>query len=72
MVMGAGATNVPIPRQIARLPTWKVVTRPTSKNWQAKIRIRVDIARTVPHGFNAFGDEDEAQEVLEAMEFMNE
>lgn len=74
MVMGScDKTHVDIPRQIARLPTWKIVTRPASKVWQAKNtkRRRVDMARTVPHGFNAWGDEEaEDQEVLEAMDLL--
>ncbi|KAJ1523128.1 hypothetical protein ONE63_001021 [Megalurothrips usitatus] len=63
--------QVPIPHQIARLPTWKVVTRASAKNWKAENtkRRRIGEARTVPHGFNAWGDEDEEdQDLLEAMD----
>ncbi|XP_052131334.1 uncharacterized protein LOC127751597 [Frankliniella occidentalis] len=74
MVMGErDKTTVPIPLQITRLPTWKVVTRPTTKNWQAKNtkRRRVDLANTVPHGFNAWSEADEEdQGLLEVMGFM--
>jgi len=75
MVMGGGPTNVPIPHQIARLTSWKVVTRATSKNWQAKNtkRRRVDMAHTVPYGYNVWVDEDpDDQEVLEAMDLLME
>ncbi|KAK3908802.1 putative DNA polymerase [Frankliniella fusca] len=63
MVLGE-RTNVlvPIPRQIARLQTWKIVTRRTSKNWKAQNtkRRRVGVELTVPIGYNAWGaDEDE-------------
>lgn len=72
MVMGEEQKmNIPIPRKIARLPGWKIVTMSTSKFWQAKNtkRRRVDECRTVPYGYYAWGDEDEEdQEVLEAME----
>jgi len=68
MVMGEKhKMTIPIPRQIARLPGWKIVTRATSKNWQAKNtkRRRVDQTHTVPHGYNAWGELDsEDQEVL--------
>ena len=67
--------NIPIPRQIARLPGWKIVTRASRKNWQAKNtkRRRVDMARTVPHGFNAFAEADEEdQELLEVMDLLGD
>lgn len=76
MVMGyKDNIIVGIPRQIARLPSWKIVTRPSSKNWQAvnTKRRRVDMAHTVPHGYNAFADEDEEdQDILETMDFLME
>ncbi|XP_034250240.1 uncharacterized protein LOC117650752 [Thrips palmi] len=60
-----------------RLPDFplEVVTRPARKLWQAKNvkRRRVDVARTVPHGFNAYGDEDEEdQDLLEALDLLME
>ena len=67
--------TVPIPRQIARLPTWQIVTRPTSKNWRAvnTKRRRVDLAQTVPHGFNAWHEQaEEDQDILEAMDLLME
>ena len=76
MVMGdINNITVPIPRQIARLPSWKLVTRSTSKKWQAKNtkRRRVDVAHTVPYGYNAWGNEaDEDQELLEAMDVLGD
>jgi len=76
MVMGEqDKITVPIPRQIARLPTWKIVTRPTTKNWQAvnNKRRRVDMAHTVPHGYNAWGDADEEdQDLLEVMDLLGD
>ena len=76
MVMGSKEhTIVPIPRQIARLPTWKIVTRATSKRWQAKNtkRRRIDVAHTVPHGYSAWADHPaEDQELLEAMDLLME
>ncbi|XP_026288119.2 uncharacterized protein LOC113213310 [Frankliniella occidentalis] len=62
--------NVPIPHQIARLPTWKIVTRSSHKNWQAKNTKcrRVGLEMTVPHGFNAWEMADEEdQDLLEVM-----
>jgi hypothetical protein len=74
MVMGEeGNFTVPIPRQIARLPGWKIVTRPTSKNWQSKNTKRrcLDSNRTVPYGHNPWHDQsEEDQELLEAMEIL--
>ena len=74
MVMGEQEPmTIPIPRQIARLCNWKIVTRSTSKNWQAKNTKRrsVDVARTVPFGYNAWHMEvDEDQEMLEAMDIL--
>jgi hypothetical protein len=67
--------TVPIPRQIARLTDWKIVTRSTSKNWQAKNTKRrcVDKEHTVPHGYNAWGDQDEEdQELMEAMDLLHD
>jgi hypothetical protein len=76
MVLGErDPITVPIPRQIARLPQWKIVTRSTSKKWQAvnTKRRRVDMEHTVPHGYNAWHEEDvEDQEMMEAMEFMGD
>jgi len=69
------SVEIPIPRQIARLPSWKVVTRSALKKWRAvnTKRRRVDEARTVPHGYNAYGDQDpDDQEVLEAMDLLME
>ena len=76
MVLGeTEALTIPIPRQIARLPSWKIVTRPTSKKWQAinTKRRRVDVECTVPHGYNAFADQpEEDQELLETMDILME
>ncbi|KAK3916407.1 putative DNA polymerase [Frankliniella fusca] len=55
MVMGeTDPLTIPIPRQIARIPGWRVVTRDTSKVWQVKNTKRRRISRgdTVPHGYN--------------------
>ncbi|KAK3924829.1 Myb-related transcription factor, partner of profilin [Frankliniella fusca] len=74
MVMGSrDKITVPIPHQIVRLTNWKIVTRDTSKRWQAQNtkRRRVDVANTVPHGYNAWDmAEEEDQDLLEAMEFL--
>ncbi|KAK3925255.1 putative DNA polymerase [Frankliniella fusca] len=74
MVMGENDNIVvPIPRQIARLPGWKIVTRASSKNWQPvnTKRRRVDVANTVPHGYNAWAEADEEdQDLLEAMDLL--
>jgi len=67
--------DIPIPRQIARLPSWKIVTRPAVKTWRAvnTKRRRVDMTHTVPHGYNVWVDEDpDDQEVLEAMDLLME
>ncbi|KAK3907377.1 Ectoine dioxygenase [Frankliniella fusca] len=74
MVMGSrDKITVPIPHQIARLPTWQIVTRASHKNWKPVNikRRRVDVANTVPHGFNAWDmAEEEDQDLLEAMELL--
>ncbi|KAK3917557.1 WD repeat-containing protein 41 [Frankliniella fusca] len=74
MVMGEQKkTTDPIPRMIARLPTWKIVTRSGTKKWQAvnSKRRLVDAERTVPHGYNAWEMEDEEdQEILEALDLL--
>ena len=75
MVMGEEENmTIPIPRQIARLANWSIVTRPTSKKWQAinTKRRKVDKEHTVPHGYNAWGDveEEDDQDVLEAMDLL--
>ncbi|XP_026286850.1 uncharacterized protein LOC113212391 [Frankliniella occidentalis] len=70
MVMGEKENVVvPIPRQIARLSSWKIVTRPSSKNWKAvnTKRRRVGVELTVPLGYNAWGD-DADEETLERMD----
>ena len=76
MVLGdVDHMNIPIPRQIARLPRWKLVTRSSNKNWKAvnTKRRRVDMARTVPHGYNAFEDADEEdQDLLEVMNLLGD
>lgn len=76
MVLGEREkVRVPIPHQIARLPTWQVVTRPAVKTWQTvnTKRRRIDVANTVPHGYNPGAQEDEEdQEVLEAMDQLME
>ena len=75
MVLGEqDKINIPIPRQIARLPTWKVVTRATSKNWQAvnTKRRRVDRDNTVPYGYTAWEGDKDDQELLEAMDTLME
>jgi hypothetical protein len=76
MVMGEKEKiTIPIPRQIARLPNWKIVTRPTSKNWKAvnTKRRKVDKEHTVPHGYNAWHDEaEEDQDILEALDVLGD
>ncbi|XP_052125924.1 uncharacterized protein LOC127749915 [Frankliniella occidentalis] len=76
MVLGQkDAITVPIPRQIARLPGWRVVTRDTSKKWQAKNskRRRVGEGDTVPHGYNRWlNAEQEDQALLEALETLRD
>ncbi|KAK3925572.1 putative DNA polymerase [Frankliniella fusca] len=60
---------VPIPKQIARLPPWRIVTREASKTWQAlnRKRRRVDLGNTVPYGFTAWKGDDEDMEMLEML-----
>ncbi|KAK3925502.1 Foldase protein PrsA [Frankliniella fusca] len=74
MVMGSrDKITVPIPHQIARLPTWQIVTRASHKNWKPVNikRRRVDVENTVPHGFNACDmAEEEDQDLLEAMDLL--
>ncbi|MBW0532615.1 hypothetical protein O181_072330 [Austropuccinia psidii MF-1] len=74
MVLGEKQkVTVHIPHQIARLPSWNIVTRPASKNWQAvnTKRRRVDTCHTVPHGFNAWeGEDPEIQELMEVMDLL--
>ena len=76
MVMGEKDNMViPIPRQIARTPTWNIITRSTTKNWKAvnSKRRRIDMAHTVPHGYNAWVEADtEDQELLEVMEVLGD
>ncbi|KAK3924647.1 Callose synthase 1 [Frankliniella fusca] len=74
MVVGSrDKITVPIPHQIARLPTWQIVTRASHKNWKPVNikRRRVDVENTVPHGFNAWDmAEEEDQDLLEAMDLL--
>ena len=75
MVMGEGENIIiPIPRQIARMPGWKLVTRSTSKKWQAKNtrRRRVDRDNTLPYGYTAWEADKDDQELLEAMDILME
>ncbi|KAK3924586.1 putative DNA polymerase [Frankliniella fusca] len=76
MVMGSrDKITVPIPHQIARLPGWRIVTRHSTKNWQAlnTKRRRVDVANTVPHGYNAWTmAPEEDQDLLEVMELLGD
>lgn len=76
LVMGSKEKiTIPIPHQIARLPNWTLVTRPSSKMWQAvnSKRRRVDAEHTVPHGFNAWHDQDdEDQEMLEVLDLLGD
>lgn len=46
-------TEVPIPHQIARLPGWRIVTRPSLKTWRVCLnkRRRINKKQTVPFGF---------------------
>ncbi|XP_052130819.1 uncharacterized protein LOC127751379 [Frankliniella occidentalis] len=75
MVLGnKEKTIVPIPRQIARLTNWKIVTRASKKQWQAKNtkRRRVGLEMTVPLGYNAWTMADkEDQDLLEVMEVLD-
>lgn len=45
--------KVSIPAQIARLPGWRIITRPATKIWQPVItkRFRVDKCNTIPLGY---------------------
>ncbi|KAK3929177.1 putative DNA polymerase [Frankliniella fusca] len=76
MVMGSrDKITVPIPHQIALLPGWKIVTRPSTKNWQAvnTKRRRVDVANTVPQGYNGWTMADEEdQDLLEVLEVLGD
>ncbi|KAK3931295.1 putative DNA polymerase [Frankliniella fusca] len=76
MVMGSrDKITVPIPHQIARLPGWRIVTRHSTKNWQAlnTKRRRLDVANTVPHGYNAWTmAPEEDQDLLEVMELLGD
>ncbi|KAK3932712.1 putative DNA polymerase [Frankliniella fusca] len=76
MVMGSrDKITVPIPHQIARLPGWRIVTRHSTKNWQAlnTKRRRGDVANTVPHGYNAWTmAPEEDQDLLEVMELLGD
>ncbi len=70
MVLGRrDKVTVPIPRQIARLAPWRIVTRNTSKTWQAvnRKRRRVDMGNTVPHGYTAWAGDDEDEEMVEVL-----
>ncbi|KAK3917816.1 putative DNA polymerase [Frankliniella fusca] len=67
--------TVPIPHQIARLPGWRIVTRHSTKNWQAlnTKRRRVDVANTVPHGYNGWTmAEKEDQDLLEVLDVLGD
>lgn len=72
MVLGGmESLQVPIPHQIARLPTWKVITRSSAKIWKAQNvkRRRINETRTVPHGYNAWAEEAvEDQDLLEVLD----
>ncbi|KAK3931266.1 Cadherin-23 [Frankliniella fusca] len=74
MVMGSrDKITVPIPHQIARLPTWQIARGGSLRKIipvNSKRR-RVDVENTVPHGFNAWDmAEEEDQDLLEAMELL--
>lgn len=63
-------TTIHIPSQIARLPGWRIVTRPSSKKWQVCLnkRRRIDMERTVPFGFRGTVLDDEDYEMLNVFE----
>lgn len=62
--------TIHIPAQIARLPGWRIVTRPSSKKWQVCLnkRRRIDIERTVPFGYRGTLFDDEDYELLHLLE----
>lgn len=64
--------HVNIPTQIARLPGWRIVSRPSSKKWQVCLnkRRRVDKEKTVPFGFQGTLVDDEDYELISALEFL--
>ena len=63
-------TNVGIPTQLARLPGWRIVTRPSSKKWQVCLnkRRRVNKERTEPFGYKGLLFDDEDYELLSVLE----
>ncbi|KAK3924463.1 putative DNA polymerase [Frankliniella fusca] len=66
MVMGSrDKITVPIPHQIARLPGWRIALNTK--------RRRVDVANTVPHGYNGWTmAEEEDQDLLEVLEVLGD
>jgi len=63
-------TTIHIPAQIARLPGWRIVTRPSSKKWQVCLNKwrRIDLERTVPFGFRGTVLDDEDYEMLNVLD----
>ncbi|KAK3914482.1 DNA polymerase [Frankliniella fusca] len=63
-------TNIDIPSQIARLPGWRIVTRPSSKKWQVCLnkRRRIHKEKTEPYGFKGTLLDDEDYEILSVLE----
>lgn len=63
-------SRIQIPTQIARLPGWRIVSRPSSKKWQVCLnkRRRIDVERTVPYGYTAEPLDDEDYELMDALE----
>ena len=64
------STTVKIPTQIARLPGWRIVSRPSTKKWQVCLnkRRRIDKDRTVPFGYQGTLLDDEDYELLGVLE----
>ncbi|XP_026280689.2 uncharacterized protein LOC113208067 [Frankliniella occidentalis] len=62
-------TLVHIPAQIARLPGWRIVTRPSSKTWQVCLnkRRRIDKERTVAYGYQGTLLDDDDYDLLNTL-----
>lgn len=63
-------TTVNIPSQIARVPGWRIVTRPTTKTWQVCLnkRRRVDKEITVPFGYTSTLLDDDDFDLINVMD----
>ncbi|KAJ1523104.1 hypothetical protein ONE63_000997 [Megalurothrips usitatus] len=63
-------TTIQIPTQIARLPGWRIVSRPSSKKWQVCLNKRrcVCDGKTVPFGFTGTLLDDEDYSFLQTLD----